>query len=177
MGDGPVAIVIDANIGCALRATPSDSARRRWAFLDGVTAYGHAMAVDPTLWDEWDRNASADARAWLAEMRRTGRLRQLRPRRLHELDSAVRELMEDLNDPGSGVPGIVNRDRHLVETAFASDRRVASGEDACWRWFCHLASHWPRLQEIVWVNPDRDNTLDQWLADGCPAEPHRTLHP
>lgn len=175
MAESAIAIVIDTNVACARAGTEAEEARRKWSFLMGVDQHGHDVAADERLVDEWYRDASRDARVWLVRMRQSGRLRPVKPLKLREIDRAVKRLAKDLGAQAAGVPAIIEKDRHLAEIALAADRRVASCEKDCWRWFGQLSRYWPRLTQIAWVNPLVDDTLDAWLATGCPLEPHRML--
>jgi hypothetical protein len=76
----------------------------------------------------------------------------------------------------TGVAAVIEKDRHLIEAALATDRRVASLDDHVRQ---HLRDHAAKLSEvqsISWVNPIKcEETRVAWLESGAPDERSRTL--
>ena len=70
----------------------------------------------------------------------------------------------------------IENDRHLIEAALATDKRVASLDDRVRR---HLRDHAAKLSELpsmCWVNPSvPDEAAIVWLESGAPAEKFRKL--
>ena len=71
---------------------------------------------------------------------------------------------------------IVDKDVHLIEAAIATDRLVTSKDESARGVFKGASDEVVDLQQIVWVNPTRDEeTPIDWLQNGARAEVHRML--
>ncbi len=92
--------------------------------------------------------------------------------------AAHRSLEKRIKRAGSdeSLTALMEKDRHLIEAALASDKRVASLDDRVRR---HFRTHVTKLSEVLsicWVNPNMpDEAPVAWLESGAPAERSRTL--
>ena len=78
-----------------------------------------------------------------------------------------------LDDP---VAAIIEKDRHLIEAALATDKRVASLDDRVRNHLRNQAAKLPEVQSICWVNPNsNDEAAIAWLESGAPPERPRML--
>jgi hypothetical protein len=89
----------------------------------------------------------------------------------HSLEDRIRRLK--LRD---SVLAIIEKDRHLIEAALATDNRVASIDERVRQ---HLRTHAQNLPEVIsicWSNPVvLDEECVAWLESGAPAERSRML--
>jgi hypothetical protein len=72
----------------------------------------------------------------------------------------------------------MQKDRHLIDAALASDHRIASLDETARALFTVAAAklQLKLITDVMWVNPESegDNAVG-WLADGAPYERQRTL--
>jgi hypothetical protein len=89
----------------------------------------------------------------------------------HSLEDRIRRLKL-----GDSVLAIIEKDRHLIEAALATDKRVVSIDERVRQ---HLRTHARNLPEILslcWSNPALpDEKCIAWLESGAPAERSRLL--
>ena len=72
--------------------------------------------------------------------------------------------------PDEPVAAIIEKDRHLIEAALASDKRVASLDDQVRQHLRGLANNLFEVQSICWVNPNMsDEAAIAWLESGAPG--------
>jgi len=70
----------------------------------------------------------------------------------------------------------MEKDRHWIEAALATDKRVASLDDRVRQHFRDRASKLSEVLSICWVNPNMPHEASiAWLESGAPAERSRTL--
>ena len=68
------------------------------------------------------------------------------------------------------------KDAHLIEAARVADLRVVALDDVVRGHFREVARSVPRLRDVCWVNPDKqDEEPLEWLRAGAPADPFRRL--
>lgn len=165
------AIVIDACIARAAGESDPD-ARRCRETLDGVANHGHKMAMSKPLQDEWLKSrsqhlepysqyASMYAFTWFVKMRSEKRIIWVELEQASELRERILEVVDDQDREQ------VDKDCYLVETAWASDRRVLSEDRRIHGHFSRLGQTVKELCEILWLNPRQDHVLD-WLREGAP---------
>ncbi len=89
----------------------------------------------------------------------------------HSLETRI--IRAELDEP---VAAAIQKDRHLIEAALATDKRVASLDDRVRQ---HLRNHATKFSEalsICWINPNMpDEASTAWLESGAPAENPRKL--
>jgi hypothetical protein len=162
------AVVVDASVAASAGgagATQSEAIACRdalKALLEGTVS----AVMTSTLKNEWREHRSTYAHKWLLEMHGRRRVIVIYPP-LHE---ATRAKMAGLSN---GPRKAVQKDLHLVEAALATDKRVASRDDAVRSHFCSLCITVTALRHVQWVNPASNATALAWFRDGCPdAQAH-----
>ena len=167
-----VCLVIDASIARAVGPMEAEDARSVGCreFLLSVRSTGHRMAFNPEMKAEWDRHQSGFARTWLTQMFSIGNVTNVP---VFENDS-FKTSIDTIED--KGIKNAIIKDRHLVETAFGSDRRVGSLDDTMRGHLKRMDSNCPQLGSLIWVNPTRKSEfVIAWIESGAPAQKKRTL--
>ncbi len=138
-------LVVDASVMRAAGTTehPVSSACRR--ALQGILEICHRVVVSEPIAEEWDRHASKFARKWQVAMKSRGKLRKggetLAPILLHGLAAEDRAIIE--------------KDRHLLDAAFAHDRVIVTTDDKVQRALARTGNE-KMLQVVRWLNPCQD---------------------
>lgn len=71
---------------------------------------------------------------------------------------------------------VMEKDRHLIEAALASEGRVVSLDEEVRVQFRAHSDRLPEVRPICWVNPSRsEEAACDWLKSGAPVEQFRTL--
>jgi len=167
-----VRVVIDANVARAsggveathLVARASRDALR--ALLDG----GGTLFLGEDGWGEWRKHMSPFARKWLVRMH--GRKRVERKSTLPH--KATRRAAARALAPADRAAVI--KDAHLVDAAFASDRRVVSLDETTRNLLCVLAAVTQDLRSLYWVSPVTPRCVP-WLEAGAPDDPGLRIAP
>lgn len=139
-------------------------------FLEAIQLAGHRVAVTDTLFDEWNRHRSRFALRWLRVM--------FGKKRVRFVSAEVIDWHPHLTRifDTAGKREAVLKDRHLVETALAADRRVASLDESVRSLFrvCAAVRELDVLTTILWTNPAIvDEDAIGWVERGAPDERRR----
>ncbi|MCK6507126.1 hypothetical protein L6R53_27785, partial [Myxococcota bacterium] len=157
-------VVIDTSVARAASVdggAPAPACAQALRAIEGC--HSLHVAMSPSLKQEWQRHRSLFATQWLGLMIARKRLQALTPvPRTDVLDAAA-----DL--PGKRSTA-VSKDLHLVDLAFASDRRILALDDTQRALLCRLVRSVPDLASLHWANPTDDPCVP-WLAGGAPDEP------
>ncbi len=87
------------------------------------------------------------------------------------LKEAIARLVFD-----EAIAEILEKDRHLIEAALVTDKRVASLDDEVRDALRQTGRGFPGVSTIIWVNPNApDERSIAWLESGAPNEKSRTL--
>ena len=89
-------------------------------------------------------------------------------------DDALRDEIRRLPLPERTVAAML-KDAHLVEAALSTDGLIVSLDDEARKGFARASQSIPRIEGIVWVNPERDRNVRDWLRSGAPRDEKRTL--
>jgi hypothetical protein len=124
------------------------------------------MAMTSSIRAEWDIHQSRFARTWRLSMMARKKIQYVEVDPHHSLQ---RRLPRAAKDPS--ILAIMEKDRHLLEAALVTDRRVVSLDEKVRE---HFRAHQPALREvreICWVNPEfAEQELLAWLERGAPAD-------
>jgi hypothetical protein len=167
----PKTFVIDAclAVDAGSKDPPAQRGSQVRGFLDALLDKGHRAGFTADLETEWKDHAARFARRWLIAMRSRRRVDRLSPApklllRRRALDTAV-------ND---GAHDAMEKDWHLVEAAIATDRTIASSDDAARTLYAFAAVSIAALKSIVWVNPATRN-LKRWVEKDAPHDLDKRL--
>jgi hypothetical protein len=119
--------------------------------------------MTPAIRSEWRRHRSAYASEWLTEMTSRKKVVDVLAESDQKLSAAIRAT-------GSGDRQVeeVEKDRHLVEAALASDQIVCSLEVRAPSHFKRVAKSYGPLRNVSWVNVESEHLLmEQWLTKGA----------
>lgn len=166
-------IVLDASVmraaGIRGASDPRSSGCRE--FLMAIRRIGHRVVLGPEIRVEWDKHQSRFAMDWRVSMAKIPKIDLAEIGAVEELRDRVRE-----SAPSAAVARILLKDLRLIEAALASDRIIASLDDAARGHFARCCPKVPELTSIVWVNPGTaDEGLVEWLEGGARDEPRRRL--
>lgn len=140
-------------------------------FLMTVRGVCHRIAWNQSIKAEWDRHRSGFAADWLVSMMNLKKLRPVRDDPLEELRAAIENCSGE-----ASIATIMRKDAHLIESALATDFRVASLDDVARGHFARLVCSFHQLRRVIWVNPgSQEQGAVEWLELGAPAERSRRL--
>ena len=165
-------LVIDSSIAAASGETSKHpTAEICREFLDTVLRICHRVVLTPPVRDEWNRHQSRFARKWRLAMMKRGKVEIVQVAAHHSIDEQIENARLD-----ASVTAIIDKDRHLIEAALATDKRIASLDDRVRNHLRANAATLPMVQPICWVNPNVASELPiVWLEAGAPAEKSRML--
>jgi hypothetical protein len=166
-----VAVVVDASVARAAGgagATHGASSACRDVLL-ALRDADLRVAMSPPLHDEWRRHVSRFTRKWLASMYARRRVLKLTPDPFAPLHAACAELPEGRSRRA------IEKDLHLVDAAFAADRRVLSNDGALRHDLQGLATRVTTLRRLLWGDPTEGGCI-AWVRAGTPDEPRHRLH-
>lgn len=89
-------------------------------------------------------------------------------------DDGLRNEIRRLSLPERTIEAML-KDAHLIEAALSTDSLIVSLDDEARMGFAQASKSIPRIQGIVWVNPERDRNVRDWLRSGAPRDEKRTL--
>ncbi|MFM2432596.1 MAG: hypothetical protein RLZZ511_3810 [Cyanobacteriota bacterium] len=168
-------LVIDASIArsCGDENAIYPTSVRCRDFLMAVQEYQHKIVMTKEIKTEWDKHQSRFARQWLRQMIAR---KHLNPLPDLPIDSELWTPIEAMAQSDSE-RSAMTKDILLLEAALASDRSIASlDENTARKYFTQAAKSIPKLQSIIWVNPDKpEEAAIDWLRAGAPAESQRML--
>lgn len=157
------ALVVDADIVCSAGETRAHDQRpRRCAeFLEAILTHGHTIILTNDLFEEWRRRRSRFATSWLRSAFARKRVQWVTPS-----SSLLRDKFNDL-DIAATERAAMQKDRHLIDAALASDRRIASLDETARALFTAAAAT-PQLRvitNVMWVNPELgSDRAVEWLV-------------
>ena len=166
-------LVVDASVARAASEPPSVESPGGPCreFLLEMLDSGCRVAMSREMFSEWKRNESEFARTWRAEM--VGRKRVVVKRELRDeigFDDAVEAAGFTKNQRAA-----VEKDRHLVLLAVATDRAVVSLDEVVRGLLRDRSEELQRLlDDLDWVNPAREEDMAVvWLREGAKAGERR----
>jgi hypothetical protein len=166
-------IVIDASVA---RASGGEDAtyplpKNCRDFLKTILIVCHQVVMSPDIVMEWRKHESNWARTWRASMVARKKMYVVRPPN----DLILREQMRNSSMNEKQGEAMI-KDCHLVEAAIATDRCIASLDEAA-RSLFGVASHSIiQLMDITWINPgDVSEEPIEWLKQGAAPEKSRQL--
>lgn len=167
-------LVIDASIARAAggeESTYPTSVNCRDCLI-AVLEICHRIVMTSDIRQEWDKHQSRFAREWLRRMIARRKLYPVEIRVDHDFWQQI-ETLADMDKQRAEMI----KDLRLIEAAIATDKTIISLDDNTARNFFGKASRQvEKLQDVIWVNPDKDEEqVIQWLTDGAAPEPARLL--
>jgi hypothetical protein len=168
----PRLLVIDASIAHAAGdVSMHPTSRSCREFLQAVGDLGHRMAMTTPIQEEWNKHQSGFARRWRASMMARKKLEIFKVPSHMSLQGQI-----ELIAAAKKVVAIIEKDRHLIEAALATDQRIASLDDEVRAALQIHHATLPGVALICWVNPSEpEETVIAWLESGAPADRFRTL--
>lgn len=166
-----VAVVVDASVARAAGGTDASQASS-CACRDVLLALREAdlrLAMSPPLDDEWRRHASRFTRKWLVGMYARRRVLRLTPDPFAPLHAACAALPEGRSRRA------IEKDLHLIDAAFAADRRVLSNDNEVRADLRELASRLTALRRLLWADPTEGGCI-AWVGAGMPDAQRYHLH-
>jgi hypothetical protein len=169
-------LVIDASIAtacCAENAISMHPTPERCRnFLMAVQSCQHSVVITPDIQVEWENHKSRFFTEWLARMTLRGKCVVIKS---SPINQDLRDSIEKLAKNDFEL-AIMNKDILLLEAALVTDNLVASRDEKARRPFAVCAQNIPKIQNIVWVNPDEpEEKAIEWLREGAPADDFRML--
>jgi hypothetical protein len=180
-------IVIDCSIAQAAGTENAvhPTAKHCRDFLLAVLHICHRMVYSSAIKDEWDRHQSSFARKWRTEMFARKKIDRV----VSPEDDELQEKLDGLTandteneaatkDPAclDNIREAMKKDLHLVEAALATDRIVASLDDAVRDHFKDCSPALGRVKTVIWVNPNQPaEAVLSWLQNGAPLDKNRRL--
>jgi len=166
-------LVIDCSIAHA--AGPEDAehptSKRCRDFLLAVLRICHRIGMSPAIANEWKRHRSGFARQWLVSMHARKKVMAINA----DDDVRLRGTLEAAATSEKSREAML-KDAHLLEAAIQSDQRIAALDDKVLGLFRMVAQKHKAIQQICWVNPDRDFAdVLKWLEAGAPLDESRQL--
>jgi hypothetical protein len=165
-------LVIDASVAHAsgdISMHPISRSCRE--FLQGVLKICHCMALSDPVREEWDRHQSRFARLWRSSMVARKKLTSVELKEAISLEKRIPKAESDIF-----LQAIMEKDRHLLETALVSEKRVVSLDERVRIQFRTHGFELPEVRSICWVNPSvSEEKSGEWLKAGAPNDPSRTL--
>jgi len=162
-------LVIDASIARSSgEGRPPAQACR--AFLADVLDICHRLVLASPARCEWKKHRSRFASTWGVSME--ARKKTDRPE--VSPDHRLRREIRRLPLPQRTVAAML-KDAHLIEAALSADGLIVSLDEEARKGFARASQSIPRIEGIVWVNPERDCNVRDWLRSGAPRDEERTL--
>jgi hypothetical protein len=165
-------VVIDASIAHAagdISTHPTSRSCRE--FLQAVGDLGHRMAMTTPIQEEWNRHQSGFARRWRASMMARKKLEIVKVPPELSLEKWIKLIVA-----AKRIVAIIENDRHLIEAALVTDKRVASLDNEVRASLQVHHATLPGVASICWVNPNTPaERVIAWLESGAPADQFRTL--
>jgi hypothetical protein len=167
-----VRLVIDASIAMAAGETSMHPTSRNCReFLQSVLLICHRMVLTRPIQEEWNKHQSGFARKWRASMMARKKIEIFEI----SLDQSLQERIAG-PEPDTPIAAILEKDRHLIEAAIATDERIASLDDRVRSHLRERARSLGEVASICWVNPEKPNDRAvSWLEQGAPADKTRKL--
>lgn len=145
-------LVIDASVARAAGGEgaedPSSKACRE--FLNSVLEICHHLVFTKEVGSEWKRHRSKFARIWLRRMFARRKVEQVNVEPDDDLLTAI-----EVAETGALLRRAMEKDRHLLEAAYATDGVVSSLDEEARTAFGELSVTLRRLRAVVWINPTR----------------------
>lgn len=166
-------LVIDCSIAHAAGPEGAEhpTAKHCRDFLRAVLRICHRIGMSPAIAEEWKRHRSGFARQWLVSMHARKKVVAIDA----DDDARLRGALETAATSDKSREAMV-KDAHLLEAATQSDQRIAALDDKVLGLFAKVAREHKAIQQICWVNPDRDfDDIIKWLEAGAPMEESRQL--
>lgn len=167
-------LVVDTSVAAAsgykqTKSPPKSECCRN--FLMALQACGHSITMNKEILNEWKEHESGFARKWRLEMTRAHRVHSTKFHDVILQENILALAVSEKHDDE------MRKDICLLKAALGTDRRIVSlDENTARRYFTQAAQTIPKLQEIVWVNPDKpDEEPIEWLKADAPADDFRML--
>ncbi|MCY7406535.1 MAG: hypothetical protein LH631_03915 [Alkalinema sp. CAN_BIN05] len=140
-------------------------------FLMAVEECGHSIVMNKEILAEWKEHETTFTRKWRLQMTRSNKVIVSKFRDITLQESILMMAVGDKQHHE------MMKDICLLQAALETDRRIVSlDENTARKYFTQAAKTIPKLQEIVWVNPDKpEETPIEWLKADAPADDFRML--
>lgn len=167
----PRRVVVDASIARAAGESQQSHSKCGREVLTAILEISHIAHFTEQLLTEWKDHRSRFSSTWLASMK---------ARKKYIREEVARD--EELRERVAASIGTeerrqaIEKDMHLVEAAFATDRIVISYDDRARAALAEAVTHYNRIRLLAWINPVSDNEICQWLEDGADCV-HKAIWP
>lgn len=151
-------------------------------FLLAVQSERYHVVITPAITAEWNKHQSKFVSTWLTTMQRRGKVHY--PKMNLAIIDPLRDKIESITvreEDNTALIERANRDAMLkdfllIEAAMLTDKTVISLDERARTPFKITAYLVIELQEIVWVNPGKQEEQPiLWLKDGAKPDKERLL--
>lgn len=175
-------IVVDASVARAAGGpgTAGSFSTRNTRFLNAMTETSCPLVMTSLLSQEWSAHQTVFSGKWRSTMVAKKLFKALKDTELEHLDGQIEDFaFSAIPEQNEKARQDLLKDKHLLEAAMASDKRIASCEHRSRELSRHFAQEHHSVARILWVDPaQEDEEPLHWLKKGAPHERHRLLgHP
>lgn len=169
-----VGLVVDASVAKAAggedkRDMASSTCSR---FLRTMAEKGFLLVWTREIADEWNRHQSIFSKKWRSRMYAKKMVLAFASNELSSLESQIAQCVF----AAEAERDALTKDKHLLEAALASDKRVVSQDEKARAPARTLAASCAMVRDILWINPAFSaETPIQWLQACAPMDAHRLL--
>lgn len=166
-------LVIDASIIEAARGTRNKGLQSTSTdFLESVYDLDYYIVLTPEISREWSKHHTRYSYTWRNRMAGRKRIKVIAKADNPELQEHFQSCVFEKSSHKKAL----KKDLHLLEAAFASDKRIASRDEKARAPARILATSCAMVRDILWINPAI--TAEQplaWLQAGAPMGAHHLL--
>ncbi|WP_197988837.1 hypothetical protein [Streptomyces pactum] len=142
--------------------------------MEQIQDVGHYVAMNKSLFQEWQKHRSKFSLQWLSYMQRRGKVRFVECH--DEKVKILAECIEVTESITLKQKDAVRKDFLLVQCAWASDELISSLDEKMRSLLSVLSSECAEIGSVVWVNPAREEDgAVEWARAGARVEEHRKL--
>lgn len=167
-------LVIDACIAFStgkLAADSPESVKCR-SLLLLIKEICHRIVMSAVMLDEWKRNGSPFAQRWLIEMNNLKKVCMIDNPSNRDFRKSIGNMKCSKKEKD-----VMKKDMHLIEMALKKDKIIISLDEKSKRLFVKLSLTFPRMLDLVWMNPlsHSIHDVESWLLDGAPSREEWTF--
>jgi hypothetical protein len=178
MANDTLRVVVDASVAMAAGTSVHPTSKNCRECLEVVADKNgsHFIVMSKAIEEEWkdadpDKPGCKTSARWLRRLYSNRKVFWVEDDSV--FDSELRDLLDQL-ESDKHIRLAMLEDIHLIEAANATDRIVLS-LDQVRRHFHKWSSHTPKLADVMWCDPGKDDTVQDWLRAGCTTDDERRL--
>lgn len=165
---------MDASVAARAGSTRNPTIPQNHAcreILSEILSVCHRVVLTDSISKEWKRHQFSFFQAWLTNM--TSREKVVRVDADEHKNPLRDELRAAIGDQAKLAEAL--KDAPLLEAALAADRIVISVDERARAIMSVVARSNARLKSVIWVNPERDRNVVDWIKQGAKPERRRRL--